>query len=143
MEEQDKEQKTEEATSKRLTDTEEKGNFAHSRELTSAFILLMATMAFFMGGSFSTRRMLGTWQHLISTSHSVQPTVSAVQELMLFVMENILVILSPLLLSIMLGGILANLIQTGGFKFSLHPLSPKFNKLNPLTGVKRIFQRLH
>ena len=95
MEEQDKEQKTEEATSKRLQDTEEKGNFAHSREMTSAFILLMATLSFMMAGSFSTRRMMGTWHNLISSIHTVTLDIPSLQRLLGWVGENVFVILSP------------------------------------------------
>lgn len=141
MEEQDKEQKTEEATSKRLQETEEKGNFAHSREMTSAFILLMATLAFMMSGSFATRRMMGAWHHLISQSHSVMLTIEEVRRLLGWVGDTLLSILGPILVSILLGGLLANLIQTGGLKFSAHPLAPQFNKINPLTGLKRIFSK--
>ncbi len=141
MEEEDKDSKTEEPTTKRLTDAEEKGNFAQSKEMTSAFILAMATLSFIMAGSFSTKRMMGTWHNIISQIHSIQLTIDQVQGLLAWTAKNILIILSPILLSIMLGGLIANLIQTGGFKMSAHPLKPKFNKLNPLTGVKRLFSK--
>ncbi|QPJ62729.1 MAG: flagellar biosynthesis protein FlhB [Candidatus Nitronauta litoralis] len=139
--EEDKDQKTEEPTSKRLTDAEDKGNFAHSREMTSAFILMMATLSFIMAGSFSTKHMMGTWHNMISQVHTIQLTVNEMQGLLGWTAKNIMIILSPVLLSIMLGGVVANLFQTGGFKVSAHPLTPKFNKLNPLTGVKRLFSK--
>jgi len=139
MDEEDKDQKTEEASAKRILDAEEKGNFAHSRELTSAFVLLMAILSFAIAGAFSTKHMMATWNHLFSQSHAIPFQISDLRELLEWVMKNTFIILSPILLSIMLGGIMANLIQTGGFKFSLHPLIPKFHKLNPMVGFKRIF----
>jgi len=139
MDEEDKDQKTEEASAKRILDAEEKGNFAHSRELTSAFVLLMAILSFAIAGAFSTKHMMATWNHLFSQSHAIPFEISDLRELLGWVMKNIFIILSPILLSIMLGGIMANLIQTGGLKFSLHPLIPKFHKLNPIVGFKRIF----
>jgi len=141
VEEQDKEQKTEEATSKRFQETQEKGNFAHSREMTSAFILLMATLSFMMAGSSSTRRMMSAWHNLIGEAHSINLSIQELQRLLGWVGENVAAILSPILLSILVGGILANLIQTGGLKFSAHPLAPKFNKLNPLSGLRRLFSK--
>lgn len=141
MEEQDKDQKTEEPTSKRLTDAEEKGNFAHSREMTSAFILLMATLSFMMAGSMSARHLMGTWHTFISQIHTIDLTVTEVRRLLGWTGENMMVILSPILLAILFGGLLANLFQTGGLKFSAHPLTPNFGKLNPLTGFKRIFSK--
>jgi len=41
----------------------------------------------------------------------------------------------------MFAGIISNLIQVGGLRFSAHPLTPKFNKLNPLKGFGRIFSK--
>ena len=46
MAEDNKDQKTEEASSKKISDTEEKGNFAQSREISSSFILLASILAF-------------------------------------------------------------------------------------------------
>ena len=57
MAEDNKDQKTEEPTSKRITDTEDKGNFAHSREINSSFILLASLMGFMMMGEQSTKNV--------------------------------------------------------------------------------------
>lgn len=139
MDEENKDQKTEEPSAKRIQDAEERGNFAHSRELTSAFILMMAILAFTLGGSFVTKKMMATWHNLISQAHTVEPTIPAMRELLAWIVQNVLTILSPILLSIMVGGIVVNLMQTGGLKFSGHPLIPKFNKLNPISGTQRMF----
>jgi len=57
------------------------------------------------------------------------------------VMENSFTILSPILFSIMVGGVIANVVQTGGVRFSTHPLLPRFHKMNPWNGFKRIFSK--
>jgi len=139
MDEENKDQKTEEPSAKRLQEAEDRGNFAHSRELTSAFILMTAILAFAIAGSFVTKQMMTTWHNVISQSHSVAPTIPEMRELLAWIVENVFKILSPILLSIMLGGIIINLMQTGGLKFSAYPLIPRFNKLNPITGAKRMF----
>jgi flagellar biosynthetic protein FlhB len=41
----------------------------------------------------------------------------------------------------MAAGLLSNILQTGGLKFSLQPLSPKWSKLNPMKGFGRIFSK--
>ena len=135
------EQKTEEPTPKRIQDAEEKGNFAHSRELTSAFVLLAAVLSFAMAGAFSTRHLMMTWHNLFSQSHAIQPGISEMRQLLGWVMENSFTVLSPVLFAILLGGVTANLVQTGGVRFSLHPLLPRFHKLNPWNGFKRMFSR--
>jgi flagellar biosynthetic protein FlhB len=134
-------QKTEEATAKRIQDAEGKGNFAHSRELTSAFVLLFAILAFAIAGSFSTRHLMATWHNLFTQAHVIQPDLEGMRLLLAWVMDNSFTVLSPILLAIMFGGVVANLIQTGGVRFSMHPLQPRFHKLNPLAGFKRMFSR--
>ncbi|MCZ6512892.1 MAG: flagellar biosynthesis protein FlhB [Nitrospinae bacterium] len=134
-------QKTEDATPKRIQDAEERGNFAHSRELTSAFVLLAAILAFAIGGGFSTRHLMGTWKNLFSQAHVIQPNMEDLQRLLGWVMNNSLIVLSPILFAILLGGVIANLVQTGGVRFSTHPLLPRFHKMNPWNGFKRMFSR--
>jgi len=134
-------QKTEEASAKRIQDAEEKGNFAHSRELTSAFVLLAAILSFAMAGSFSTRHLMATWHHLFTQVHVIQPNLSDMRELLAWVMDNSFTVLSPILFAIMFGGVVANLVQTGGIRFSMHPLLPRFHKMNPGKGFKRMFSR--
>lgn len=134
-------QKTEEPTPKRIQDAEEKGNFAHSRELTSAFVLLSAILAFAMAGSFSTRHLMATWHNLFTQAHVIQPNMDDMQRLLGWVMKNSFTILSPILFTIMVGGVIANVVQTGGIRFSTHPLLPRFHKMNPLAGFKRMFSR--
>jgi len=56
-------------------------------------------------------------------------------------MQNFVFIIGPILIIIMVAGVLANVAQTGGLQFSLHPLSPKWSKLNPLKGFSRIFSK--
>ena len=141
MAEENKDQKTEEATSKRITDTEEKGNFAHSREINSSFVLLAAVIAFMIIGQQGTRKMLATWYGIFNELHAVQVTAESLHRILIQVMQNTILIVGPLLIIIMIAGVTANLIQTRGLKFSSHPLIPKFSKLNPLKGVKRIFSK--
>lgn len=134
-------QKTEEATPKRIQEAEERGNFAHSRELTSAFVLLAAILAFAIAGGYSTRHLMGTWRNLLSQSHVIQLNMEDMQRLLGWVMENSFTVLSPFLFAILLGGVIANLVQTGGVRFSMHPLLPRFHKMNPWNGFKRLFSR--
>tara|TARA_B100001123_G_C14993309_1_gene900465 strand:+ start:15 stop:800 length:786 start_codon:yes stop_codon:yes gene_type:complete len=49
--------------------------------------------------------------------------------------------MAPILSTIMVAGILANLLQTKGISFAIEPLKPKFSKLNPLKGIGRIFSK--
>ena len=132
MAEENKDQKTEEATSKRLRETEEKGQFANSRELTSMFVLFAAVFSFLIVGEQTALQIMETWRWIFAELYSIQLDVQESYRLLKWVVGKMVEILSPILLIIMIGGLAANLIQTKGLKFSTNPLQPKFNKLNPL-----------
>ena len=141
MAEDNKDQKTEEPTSKRITDTEEKGNFAHSREINSSFILLAALLGFMIMGEQSTRQVMTSWNGMFSESWALQLTPQELYKVTVNSMQAFLKIIGPFLILVMLAGLLSNIVQIGGLRFSSHPLIPKFNKLNPLTGFGRIFSK--
>jgi flagellar biosynthesis protein FlhB len=141
MAEDNKDQKTEEPSSKRITDSEEKGNFAHSREINSSFILLAALLGFMILGEQSTRNLMGSWNNMIADSWTLQLTPEELYKVTANSMTTFVKTVGPFLILIMLAGLGSNLLQIGGLRFSSHPLIPKFSKLNPLTGFGRIFSK--
>jgi len=141
MAEENKDQKTEEASAKRITDAEEKGNFALSKEMTSSVILLAAILSLFLVGQKGPQEMMLLWRAILSELHTVNLSTEELFRVLVLVMKNTFLILSPILLSIMFAGVISNLIQTRGLKISSHPLIPKFSKLNPLKGIGRIFSK--
>ena len=141
MADNNKDQKTEEPTSKRVTDTEKKGNFAHSKEINSSFILLAALLGFMILGEQSTRNVMGSWTDMFAESWALQLTPEELYKVTANAMQAFVKIVGPFLIIIMLAGVISNLLQIGGLRFSSHPLVPKFNKLNPLAGFGRIFSK--
>ena len=141
MADNNKDQKTEEPTSKRITDTEKKGNFAHSKEINSSFILLAALLCFMILGEQSTRNVMGSWTDMFAESWTLQLTPEELYKVAANTMQAFVKIVGPFLIIIMLAGVMSNLLQIGGLRFSSHPLVPKFNKLNPLAGFGRIFSK--
>ncbi len=141
MAEENKDQKTEEASSKRITDAEEKGNFALSKEMTSSVILLAAITSLYIVGQQGPIEMMALWRAILSDLHTLNLSTEELFRALILVMKNTFLILSPILLSIMFAGVISNIIQTRGLKISTHPLIPKFNKLNPLKGIGRIFSK--
>ena len=141
MAEENKDQKTEEASSKRISDTQEKGNFAQSREISSSFVLLASIIAFSIAGRHATETVMKTWYSILAEMGSINLDVHELFRLLKWNMQNFVFIIGPILIIIMVAGVLANVAQTGGLQFSLHPLSPKWSKLNPLKGFSRIFSK--
>ena len=141
MAEENKDQKTEEASSKKITDTEEKGNFAQSREISSSFVLLASIIAFSIVGRHATETVIKTWYSNLAEMGTINLNIHELFRLMNWNMQNLFFIIGPILIIIMVAGVLANVVQTGGLHFSLHPLKPKWSKLNPLKGFGRIFSK--
>ena len=141
MADDNKDSKTEEPSSKRITDSEEKGNFAHSREINSSFVLLAALVGFMTLGEHSTRTIMGSWTTMVAESGSLQLTAQELANVIAKTMKGFLKIIGPFLVLVMVGGVMSNLIQIGGLRFSAHPLIPKFSKLSPLKGFGRIFSK--
>ncbi len=141
MAEESKDQKTEEASSKKIEDAEKKGNFTQSREVTSSFVLLASIVGFSMAGENATETLMKTWYSILTEMSSANLNVHELFSFMKWHMQNFFLIIGPILAIIMAAGLLSNILQTGGLKFSLHPLSPKWSKLNPMKGFKRIFSK--
>ena len=114
MAKENKDQKTEEASTKRITDAEEKGNFALSKELTSSFILLAAVLSLYAVGQQGSLKIMALWRTLLSQAHVFQMTSDELFKLLVLVLKNTFFILSPILFTIMFAGVLSNLIQTRG-----------------------------
>ncbi|KHL70648.1 MULTISPECIES: flagellar biosynthesis protein FlhB [Pseudomonas] len=132
--------KSEQPTEKRLSDARKKGQIARSKELNTLVVMLAGAgglMAFgaslglgildVMNGSFSVRR------------DSLYHTDSMVL-LLLTAGEHALMSLLPLLILLLLASIVGP-VMLGGFLFSTESLMPKFSRMNPLSGLKRMFSK--
>lgn len=141
MADEDKDQRTEEASEKRLRETEEKGQFAISKEVNSAFVLLGSLLVFaFMGGKI-TQDILQIYGNYLAQIGTFQLNPANAFVLFQNMLKSSVGVLAPILIGIAVAGILANILQIGGFKISLKPLEPKFSKLNPMKGFGRLFSK--
>ncbi len=132
----DRDQKTEQQTAKRKKESRKKGQVAKSATLVSWLSLLLAT--------FLLPPVIQNFSELISEGVRALPRVAenpspeALGEEASAMFRQSLSALAPLLLGTMLLGILGNLAQVG-FIFTTGPLKPKFERINPLQGAKRLF----
>ncbi len=53
---------------------------------------------------------------------------------------SLAIILMPFFLILVISSVIINVLLNG-FIFSFEPLSPKFEKMNPIKGLKKYFQR--
>jgi len=131
-------EKTEKPTPKRINKARDEGNVAKTVELNSAVILLTgAFLLFFMMGSL-IRNIIMFFHAFWGEIPSFVFTVDNFQKYMAAGCLKLALMLAPLLLSLLVAGILINIIQSG-FLFTTKVLTPKLEKLNPISGFKRLF----
>jgi flagellar biosynthetic protein FlhB len=131
-------EKTEEATPKRLDKAREEGQVARSKELTTTLVLLtgVAGLIVFGGGvsdaltgamkyNFSMPRQ-AAFDDQLMLAHLAGTVNAAVRSLLgYFVLIALAGLLGPVML--------------GGFLISAKALAPKFSRIDPLKGLQRMF----
>ncbi|MCG6656202.1 flagellar type III secretion system protein FlhB [Halomonas campisalis] len=131
-------EKTEEATPRRLQKSREEGQVARSRELTTFMLLLGGVVGFWaMGGMLYDQLGLVMEQAFLferNQAFETGPMLSNVLELA----ERTLLTMLPLFLLLALIALVAPALL-GGWLISAKSLKPQLSKLNPMKGLKRIF----
>ena len=134
-------ERTEKATAKRREQARDRGQVARSTEVTSAVLLVAGVFVLVAGSGHFTSVLGRNTSYLLSQAHNLGPDNQfAFRELMQGNLEVLLAALAPLLLTVLLAAVGANLMQVG-FHASSKAISFKTEKLNPVTGMKRFFQK--
>ncbi len=131
-------EKTEKATPRKLRKSREEGQVAKSQEISSfavfsaGMLSLLATKAF-IGGKF-----FAFTQYIFLNLNSLDIKVNllqmyAVKGLLFFIVTTF-----PFFVAVFVIALGANILQVG-FKITPKALMPKFSKINPFSGLKRVF----
>ncbi|KRQ87044.1 Flagellar biosynthetic protein FlhB [Caloramator mitchellensis] len=134
------EDKTEEPSAKKLQDARKKGQVAKSVDLNSSIVLLGVMLLFLIFGQsiyFKGRNfVIQSFEYITKYDLSISST----KVIMSFMLKNGAIVALPFVLTIMVLGVFANIVQTG-FLLTGENIIPKFEKLNPANGLKRIFSK--
>lgn len=140
MADEDKDQKTEEPTHKRLAEATEKGEFARSAEIGVVFGLAAGLMSLTFGLTDGAR-VVGEYAaaHLAQL-HTVRFQAGEVPVPLVAAARVVGIVLLPVLVGVVLAALLSGGLQSG---FNLTPKAIGFKpeKLNPVAGFKRIFSQ--
>lgn len=140
-------EKTEQPTSKKLEDARKKGQVAKSKELVSgvSLLALFASVKFllsYLGSGFT-----GAFEHVYNRIWEVGQTSAGstgLEDFISIIFDNTLLemvlIMGPFLIISFVVSIGINMAQ---FKWKVtgETIKPKFSKINPLSGFKRIFSK--
>ena len=129
---------SEQATPHKLDEARKKGSVARSSDFNAMAMMTALVVVLYSNGWGALRQGLVMQQGILSRAGGRDWSVDAVAAWMGQLLLGMLHILGPLFLTLALAAVLSNLVQTGPI-FSLHPLVPDLERINPAGGLKRIF----
>ncbi|MEH6566127.1 MAG: flagellar biosynthesis protein FlhB [Halopseudomonas sp.] len=131
-------EKTEEPTAKRLKESRDKGQVARSRELNTLAVVMVAALALLMLGPEMVRKLMNIMIFNFSFEREALFATDAMALHLFASVKEGLMVLAPLFAMLLVASIVGP-IMLGGWLFSAKSLAPKFERMNPLAGLKRMF----
>jgi flagellar biosynthetic protein FlhB len=133
-ENEDGQERTEDASEKKLADSRKKGQVPRSKELTTMMVTLSgAAILLFTGGALATA-LQNLWSSSLSPSFLITPENEIASRLYETLVRGLLTIW-PLMLIAILAVVFSSTIL-GGWTFNL---SVKPNRMDPIKGVAKLF----
>ena len=138
MSDDDSSQRTEQPTARRLRRARDEGQVARSVELSAAAVTVSATLMFFMMGGAWLNSLANYFAAGFTFDRKLLETPALLPAAFASQLTHAFMLLLPVLLVVLVVAVLAA-GATGGYLFSLDSVLPKASKLNPITGLKRMF----
>ena len=130
--------KTEDPTEKRKKDSREKGEIARSKELNTLAIMLAGSAALLIFGGALAQDLMELMRYNFSLSHDVLLNPDSMGIFLLHSGKIALLALQPVLITLLIAALVGP-ISLGGWLFAAGSLAPKFSRMNPAAGIKRMF----
>ncbi|MBK5355214.1 flagellar biosynthesis protein FlhB [Pseudomonas sp. TH41] len=130
--------KTEDPTAKRKTDSREKGEIARSKELNTLAIMLAGAGALLIFGGALAQDMMELMRLNFSLSRDVILDQRSMGTFLLHSGQIALVAIQPVMITLLLAALIGP-ISLGGWLFAPGSMAPKFSRMNPGPGIKRMF----
>ncbi|GIU36187.1 flagellar biosynthesis protein FlhB [Shewanella schlegeliana] len=131
-------EKTEEATSRKLQQAKDKGQVARSKELGTSAVLIAASVGLLMTGPNIAQAMHNIMSKLFTLSREEIFDTSQMTNVWGLVGTELAVPLMGFITFLALIAFAGN-IALGGMSFSVKAFMPKASKMSPIAGFKRMF----
>ncbi len=136
---EDQHSKTEEPSQRKLDKLRDEGQIPTSREVNHVFALIGMLLIVGLAGPWSISQLVEMTANILQNAGTTVIEDSAdVGAILSHTLLWGLIILMPLLIIMMVTGIAGGVIQSGG-NVSSAPLTPRFDKISPAAGFKRMF----
>lgn len=132
--------KTEKATPKKRQDARKKGQVFHSREISTAMVLMFVFVALRIFGSNIYSQIVLFMKKVLTEYPQIEDLYMPDILLRVFI-DGVIVFVKavgPILIVALLTGLVVSYAQVG-FLFTIETLRPKFDRINPFSGLKRVF----
>lgn len=116
----------------------EEGNIARSADLNAGLSLTAALLALVFFGRFMFVLMMESGEYFLGNLEVLTTDEVTLQQIMIQSMYFTLLASAPIFGIMMLTGAASNVAQVG-FLITSKTLQPKLDRINPLTGIKRLF----
>lgn len=131
-------EKTEQPTSKKLDEARKKGMVAKSVEVNSLLIVVTGLITIFLLQSYIGQRMSTFTVNIFNSLDVLTRRISLLPNMAFEWYMFFLSVVGPVMLAVVIVSLASNIFQVG-FKISTEALTPKFDKLNPISGIKKVF----
>ncbi len=130
--------KTEDPTEKRKKDSRDKGEIARSKELNTLAIMLAGAGALLIFGGALAQEMMELMRMNFTLSREVILDQRNMGTFLLHSGQIALVAIQPVMITLLLAALIGP-ISLGGWLFAAGSMAPKFSRMNPGAGLKRMF----
>ena len=134
----DKSSKTEPPTEKKLSESRSKGQFAKAPEIGMTMTLLAGFLVILFWAPAKAVDMMGFTKSILENLSTITATQEGVAHTLTHSYMTMGLIVLPMLACCFFASFIAEGLQTG-FRLTPKALEPKFDKMDPIKGSKRIF----
>ena len=131
------EEKTEQPTEKKLQDARRDGEVPTSQDVTAASVLLAAMLVLKLAGGYFTEHVRSVVQIGFDFTTNTRDATAMNRAIGRIGIEGLFLML-PFVVACLVAGLIGVFLQTG-MNASLKPVVPKFDSINPVNGVKKLF----
>lgn len=131
-------EKSEEPTQKKMDDARGKGQIPRSKELTTLLLTLSAAVFLLMYGGQMMSEFIALMTKGLSFDRDIAFDLLKLFDLVIAITIAAINMVLPFFLLMVLIALVAPTLL-GGWAFSAKAMAPKMSKLNPVSGIKRMF----
>lgn len=128
--------KTEKATPRRRQKAREEGQVLRSQDIPISATLVAVFILFIFYLPFAFYTLFKYFRYTFTNHQYIFS--SAMENFVMYTFKVLALLLLPVMMVLLAVGVISNIAQFG-FLFTLKPLTPKLDRINPISGIRRIF----